>query len=418
MAGSVRRQLIASLVFFAFALSALFAVVTMLVFYRVEDRMLQRRLEQMLVQPPVEGEPVALQFVGPPEAAPPPFAERLVDAAPGYYEWEEEDDRETHVLLIADPETAERRVAIARFNESEATQNRFLVALAIGVAITCLLALLLARYLAVLIVSPIERLTERLATGPLDAVVPNDLVEEPRNDEIGTLARALQQAGERLTAAAERERRFLREASHELRTPITVIQGVSDLLRESIDPGDKVNLSRLERLERSLRRMNTSVLSLLAMARAEYRSTVDEMPPFRQQLEDLIDEARSLAPPGVEVTCDASGEQGAGFAASMLIVVLSNLTRNAVQHSGSESVQVTVEPHRAQVIDHGRGLPPTLLEQLHSAGPQPDVGIGLATVQRICRRFGWGFEIDCPDEGGTVVTVELSPDRDGKFNNR
>ena len=50
MAASVRRQLIAYFVLFALALGALFGTVTLWVFHRVEDRMVERRLEQMLSQ--------------------------------------------------------------------------------------------------------------------------------------------------------------------------------------------------------------------------------------------------------------------------------------------------------------------------------------------------------------------------------
>ncbi|MEM7352389.1 MAG: HAMP domain-containing sensor histidine kinase [Acidobacteriota bacterium] len=404
MGTSVRRQLIAHFVLFALALGALFAAVTLLVFHRVEDRMVQRRLEQLLAGEPGAAASPVVDFVGPPGEAPETLRQRLADLPPGLYEWEE-DDRELHVLLAADDTTGQAAVAIASFPESEVSQGRLGIALAVGVAATSLLALLLARTLALRIVSPIERLTGRLAQGSLDAVVSDELVRELRDDEIGTLARALQSAGRELTASAERERRFLREASHELRTPITVIQGVSDLLRESIDTDDELTRGRLERLDRGLRRMNTSVLSLLAMARAEHRLTVTDMPPFAQQLDDLIEEARSLTAPKVEVMCEAAAEPITGIAASMLIVVLSNLTRNAVQHTEAGKVRVVVEADRARVVDDGPGLPAEILGQLRRGGPQPSLGIGLATVQRICKRFDWQFEVDCPPGGGTIATV-------------
>ena len=102
----------------------------------------------------------------------------------------------------------------------------------------------------------------------------------------------------------------------------------------------------------------------------------------------------------------------------MLILALSNLTRNAIQHAESPTVHVTVDSKRAKVIDEGLGLPPELIEQLHSAGPKPDVGIGLATVQRICDRFGWEFQADSPASGGTAATIELSTTADGRFGPR
>ncbi len=411
---SVRRRLIISFVLFALALGGLFGGITLVVYHRVEDRMLRTRLEQMV---DAGGDRrSSMSFVGPPASAPARFQQRLSGLVPGFHEWEEGDD-ETHVLLVASPETGERTVALVSLSESERSERRFGLALGIGVAVTSLLALLLARTLAVRIVSPIERLTERLATGSLDEllppVAPLDPVEDstddgPPTDEIAMLERTLTRAGRELTASAERERRFLREASHELRTPITVIQGVSDLLRESMDADDEVTRQRLERLDRGLSRMNTSVLSLLAMARAEHRLTVTEMPPFERQFEDMIEEARSLASPGVEVTYRLDAAPGSRLAASMLIVALSNLTRNAVEHTESGTVEVTVDADRARVRDTGPGLPPALLKQLRSAGPQPDAGIGLATVQRICRRFEWSFSVECSAGGGTTATLDMS----------
>lgn len=418
MAGSVRRQLITSFVLFALALGALFAGVTIAVFLRVEDRLMESRLEQMLSRHPSERELASVEFVGPPEDAPPPFPEWLDDLDPGFYEWQD-DGHEAHALLVSDPHTGARAVAIASFPEAEVAETRLSIALVFGVATSSLLALLLARALALRVVSPIERLTERLETESLETVTSDDvpfaslrgdLAGELRDDEVGMLARTLERAGQQLTASAERERRFLREASHELRTPITVIQGVSDLLRESMDAGDTVTRQRLERLDRGLSRMSTSVASLLAMARAEHRLSATDMPPFEQQLEDLIDEARALAGPDVEVTLGLETGPSSRLAASMLIVALSNLVRNAVEHTESGAVHVEVEAKRAVVSDHGPGLPPELLAQLRSTGPQPDAGIGLATVQRICRRFEWTFDVECPAGRGTIATIGLSPE--------
>ncbi len=411
---SVRRRLTTSFVLFALALGGLFGGVTLLVYHRVEDRMLRTRLEQMVDAG--EHRRSSVSFVGPPASAPARLQQRLSGLSPGFHEWEE-GDSETHVLLVADSETGKRTVAVVSLSESESSERRFGLALGIGVAVTSLLALLLARTLAVRIVSPIERLTERLTTGSLDALLPGDVPFDPAEegatggrptDEIAMLERALARAGRELTASAERERRFLREASHELRTPITVIQGVSDLLRESMDAGDKITRQRLERLDRGLSRMNTSVLSLLAMARAEHRLMATDMPPFEQQLEDMIEEARSLASPGVEVTFRLNAAPSSKLAASMLIVALSNLTRNAVEHTESGTVEVVVDASRASVHDNGPGLPPALLDQLRSSGPQPDAGIGLATVQRVCRRFEWRFNVECPAGSGTIATIEMT----------
>ncbi len=411
MIGTIRRQLIFAFVLFAAALGTVFGLVTLLVFHRVEDRMISRRLNQMILQKPAGRDSPSIEFVGSPKDAPTPFAAWLQGLEPGIHEWEHASS-EAHALIAEDPTTGAPVVALASFPESEASQSRLAIALLFGIAATAIGAVFLARYLAVRIVSPIEQLTEALEAGAadrtgFDASAIEALASDRRTDEVGTLARSFERASTELAASAERERRFLREASHELRTPITIIQGVSDLLRESIDTDDSVTQKRLDRLSRSLRRMNTSVLSLLAMARAEHRVSVRDVPPFAQQLDDLVEEARAMATGGVTVHAELRSAPQSMAEGTMLLVVLSNLTRNAVQHTESGCVRVVVEQRRVQVSDDGPGLPAALLEQLRTDGPQPDIGIGLATAQRICRRFGWTFTVTCPSEGGTRATISL-----------
>ena len=408
MSAGIRRQLILYFVFFAFALGALFAGVTLLVFHRVEDRMIERRLELMVSSRAARPDGPAIAYVGPPEQAPAPLADRLRGLTPGKHEWEEEDS-EIHALLLSGTGSEGETVALASFSESERTETRFVLALVSGVLATSLVALALARTLAVRIVSPIERLTEQLAAGSFHAVAEAELAGGDRSDELGTLARALRRASREQIAAMERERRFLREASHELRTPITVIQGVADLLHDSEAARDPTTRQRLDRLQRGLRRMHTAVLSLLAMARAEHRSLSTKLPPLAQQVQDLVEEARALAGPDVEIRLDLRSLPADGPEAPMLVVVLSNLARNAAQHTRAGNVRVILESTRAQVLDTGPGLPPPILRQLQAGGPSPDLGIGLATVVRICRRFGWHLDVSCPDEGGTRITVELAP---------
>lgn len=401
---SIRRQLILYFVAFAVILGGLFAVVTLVVFHRVEDRMMSRRLEQMLAERPGASERDIVTYVGTLDAAPPSVRERLTGRPAGHYEWEDSGG-ELHALVRRRPEDGGVTVATARFPESELAERGLGIALGFAVFATSLIALFLARYLARRIVSPIERLTDRLEAGPMGVMVPDAMLDEPGAAEVGMLARALHDAGRALIESSEREGRFLREASHELRTPITVIQGVSDLLRESVPADDRLTRERLDRLGRSLRRMNVSVLSLLAMARTEHRQTVGGLPPFRQQLQDVVDETRNLANPGVEVTCTHRGEEPSGVAGAMLIVALSNLARNAAEHTEAGLIRIAIESGVASVRDDGSGLAPGLAGQLVGEGPQPDLGIGLATVSRICRRLGWRLEVERPAAGGTKVRI-------------
>ncbi len=407
MKPSIRSQLIRYFVVFAAALGLLFGVITLLVFHRVEDRMIERRLNQMLSMRAVETLPEIIAFTGAPAGAPAQFQPWLAMLDPGRHEWEQF-GRETHALVV-DQGASLRTVALLSFPESRASEARLAIALSCGVLVTALLALALARYLALKIVGPIEQLTDHFQSDVVDTTLPEVLTDPRRLDEVGTLARTFDAASRALAASADRERQFLREASHELRTPITVIQGVAELLRDGMNQEDEETKQRLDRLDRGIRRMNTSVLSLLAMARAEHRLMVATVPPFPQQLDDLMEEARALATSGVRVTCALEHAPAVGAEASLLMVAVSNVVRNAVQHTQEGSVEVVVSRAQIVVRDSGTGIPSEVVEQLAAGGPQPDVGIGLATVQRICARSAWHLEVRRASAGGTQVTIRLRP---------
>ena len=302
MRGGIRRRLVVLFTSFAAVIGLVAIVAVLTVYHRVEDAFVGARLQEALGSRPELGDedPLAAEtpsviYVGEVEAAPEPFAERLEGEPAGRYEWELA-GREAHALV-----TAERppRVAIYSVSEVEAREQWLEVLLWSGFGAVFLSAFLLARSLAVRTVAPVEELTARISDAGL-GVLPTGLNEGLGEDEVAVLAATLDEAGARLQASIERERRFLREASHELRTPITVIQGAYDLLAESVEPADEAGRRRLARIGRSLRRIDLSLSSLLAIARAEHRAAVDRT-SSAQDLEDVIAEARSIAPPGVEV---------------------------------------------------------------------------------------------------------------------
>ena len=83
----LRRQLIVSFVVFAVALGGLFGGVTLLVFHRVEDHLMQKRLEELLETPPQTHTSTRVSYAGGVAAAPAPIHRRLAGLEPGFHEW-------------------------------------------------------------------------------------------------------------------------------------------------------------------------------------------------------------------------------------------------------------------------------------------------------------------------------------------
>ena len=164
--------------------------------------------------------------------------------------------------------------------------------------------------------------------------------------------------------------------------------------------------------------MNLTVQSLLRMAREENRlSHMGPGEPFASSFHDMIEEFRHLLPVGVrlEARLEVADEEVASPAASMLIVALTNLVRNAIEHTEQGEISVAVSSAEAIVADTGRGIEAESVRRINASWQTaPEIGLGLAIVHRICRRFGWRCEIESAPGQGTTTRI-LRSDRGPLF---
>jgi signal transduction histidine kinase len=95
--------------------------------------------------------------------------------------------------------------------------------------------------------------------------------------------------------------------------------------------------------------------------------------------------------------------------ASFFQIVLSNLIRNAIQHTESGKISVVVKDDRVIVSDTGAGIGPDDLKRVNlplATGTQnKGFGLGLSIVKRLCNRFDWKLNIE--SETGLGTTVDL-----------
>jgi len=264
---------------------------------------------------------------------------------------------------------------------------------------------------------PVDVLTrEAVAISSLEADRPLPTV--PGDDEIARLASTLDDMLARLRVAFERERAFIDDASHELRSPIAVLRGEIELaLSATGDPAEverslRAALSEAERLSRLAE-------DLLLLARERAGSLV-----VRQEPVDLVDlaatEARRLEPVlglRIRVSGDPAVVQGD---ADRLRQLLANLAHNSAT-AGSTTVRVHVTADRAsatlQVADDGPGFPPSVQHSAferfargdHARTPGASgAGLGLSIVRAVVAAHGGAVEARNGEPlGGAVVTVRL-----------
>ena len=156
-------------------------------------------------------------------------------------------------------------------------------------------------------IAPVVQLAELVKkTGPEN--LPTDFPKQFCDDEVGVLAKTLEHAMQRVEAFVDREHQFTRDASHELRTPVTVIKGAIELLKQ-LPGNEQRSMNRpLRRIERSVNDMESTIEALLWLAREEAAidpgQTCDVLPVVK----DVIEQHRHLlADKPVEIDIDAEG---------------------------------------------------------------------------------------------------------------
>jgi two-component system, OmpR family, sensor kinase len=264
---------------------------------------------------------------------------------------------------------------------------------------------------------PVDVLSrEAAAISSLDADRPLPAV--PGDDEIARLARTLDHMLARLRAVFERERAFIDDASHELRSPIAVLRGEIDLALSAI--GDPAELDQSLRAARSeAERLSRLAEDLLLLARERAGSLV-----VRREPVDLLDlaatEARRLQPVlglRIQVAGDPAVVQGD---TDRLRQLLANLAHNSAA-AGSTTIRVhlTIAGASAtlEVADDGPGFPPSVSDSAFDRFVRADhartrgasgAGLGLSIVRAVVAAHGGTVAARNGEPlGGAVVTVRL-----------
>ena len=192
----------------------------------------------------------------------------------------------------------------------------------------------------------------------------------------------------RLVEADEREQAFLADASHELRTPITVAQGVAEVMLDAPTHASG-DLARLQRLQRALQDMSGLLESLLGIARRA-PLTIESL-DLRVLMHDAADAAFAGRPSAPEVVVDADGLLRAPRREALLLV--RGLLRKAAASGGVLRVQADAKGLRIEATGSNASDAPA----------RSDRGGSGALLDRLAQRLGWTVH----DESGGAMHLEL-----------
>jgi signal transduction histidine kinase len=351
----------------------------------------------------------AIQFLSA-SAVPPPFRSGVVTIFHGVGE------KGTHSLTVAQVEQFSAQLA------SSGTVHDLLIWSFVGLAVVTLLAVVLGWSMSGRMLRPLRTITN--TTQHISEVNLHErlALAGPRGDELKELGDTIDGLLARLEAAFEAQGRFVQNASHELRTPITMMRTSLDVatgkpggtLPEVTALAGKVGegLDQAERLLESF-----LVLARVQSEEATDRGAVDLPETVATALEMYRSEADGL---GLIVQRELGAAVAFG-SETLLARLVGNLIHNSVRHNvrggwlrvttetAGGSLRLVVE-NGGPVLDQARadllGQPFQRLGADRTASDR-GIGLGLSIVAAITQAEGGKLEIHALDSGGLRVTVEL-----------
>jgi signal transduction histidine kinase len=295
---------------------------------------------------------------------------------------------------------------MTRASRGDAQFNRAIFG---AVVLFTLFSLLVGWWAASRVMSPVTELARRLRRSGRSSE-PEALATHFAEDEVGELAKALDDYAERLTDVVKRDREFNADVSHELRTPLAVIRGASELLLAKPDMDEKTR-ARLQRIQRAEQNCTDLISALLLLSRNERGHGAADVGKLAEQLLDA--HRGQLGGKPLTLRLDgAPGQVIVDAPDAAVTVALSNLIGNAVKYTQQGDVIVRLGDNAVEVIDSGPGLSAEDAARLFERGYRGSHaehtqggGIGLSIVRRLCALYGWHVRVVPGTETGVVATL-------------
>jgi heavy metal sensor kinase len=291
----------------------------------------------------------------------------------------------------------------------QSLRNRFI---AVGLG-ALLLSVLIAIWLANLISRPLRRMA-----AVASAVDSGDLthrIDYSGSDEVGVLADSFNHMMDRLEEGFRLQRDFVSDASHELRSPLTVLRGRIEQLADHAGDREAVS-AEADELMKEVRRMERLTDDMLTLAKAERGGLVQRRRvPIDDFVEDLRRDLPLLGTREYSVESRAHGHLEAD--PDRLAQVLRNLVTNAVRHTAADGhIDVSIDSENGSAVfavsDDGTGIEPDQLARIFDRFHRTDEGrsraeggsgLGLAIARAIVEAHGGAITASStPGQGATI----------------
>jgi signal transduction histidine kinase len=313
------------------------------------------------------------------------------------------------VLLVASP-----------LSDLLREQHEVQEALLVAIPIVMLLAGAGGLWLASVGLRPITDMARRATRIPLTGL--EDLGHPGRTDELGQLASAFNGLVARLRAALQTQRQFMADASHELRTPVSVVRATADVTLSRGHRDEAEYREALAIVGEQARRVSRLVDDMLVLARADAGGY--PLRPVDLYLDEVVADCRRAVDVlaverGVIIRAATSPEIPFRGDEELLRRLVLNVLQNAVQHTpagGAVAVELLRDPGtvRIRVSDEGAGILPDdqrrifdRFVQLDAARRGLGTGLGLPIARWIAEAHSGTLVLEQSGPGGSTFCVQL-----------
>lgn len=322
-------------------------------------------------------------------------------------------------------DAAVRAVVATSLADFEREQDELAEAMRIAVPFVLLLAGGGGFWLASVGLRPISQMARRASRVSVDRC--EDLGFNARRDELGLLAGAFNELLARLRAALNTQRRFMADASHELRTPVSISRTACEV---ALGRDDRASLEYREALAIAcdqMQRLGRLVDDMLVLARADagkYPLRIADL-----YLDDVIADCccgLEVLSRSRQVSIRLETPRDVAFRGDeeLLRRLVDNIVQNAVQHTAAGgTVAVTLAGPTdgritIRVADEGPGIPPTERDRiferfvrLDPARHREGAGLGLPIARWIAEAHGGTLMLERSSGGGSTFCIAFEPSR-------
>jgi signal transduction histidine kinase len=331
---------------------------------------------------------------------------------PGYHEYHHLKD--FNVAYVTENNEGDKLLLL--FNRSEVDSLVMLFGV-IPLSLTLLilyLSLFLSYRYSKKLMSPANLLAEKIRNTNLSDIdksyfsKSNEMLRT--DDEVMVIALAIGDLIKRIESFIEREQRFTQDASHELRSSITVIAMAAELLHKK--DLDDASMKLMDKISNAAKDMEELTELFLILAREESFSDTGSIIDLNDILLEEVEKLSLISDKkGIPININANESCQVHAPKKVLSVLMGNLLRNALLYTDSGFITVDISAKKVVIKDTGIGISAEKVDAIFNRFVREDTqgqqgfGVGLSIVKRLCDNFSWDVDLVSKKSQGTAVEV-------------